>query len=115
MESEIRGLVVVMWVEDRYAAVASLLVRSYLPLEGRDDLGDGLGGSGGGGDDVAGGGTSSAPVLLGGGVDDGLGGGHGVDGGHEGLVNAEGVVDALEARSEAVSGRARACERLLVI
>ena len=58
-----------------------------LSLEGRNDLGGGLGGSGGGWDNVAGGGTSSAPVLAGGGVDHGLGGGHGVDGGHEVLLN----------------------------
>jgi hypothetical protein len=44
------------------------------------------------------------PVLAGRGVDDGLGGGHSMDGGHETLLDAELVVDALDERGEAVGG-----------
>ena len=84
-----------------------------LALKGRDDLGDGLGGSGGGGDDVAGGGTSSAPVLTGGGVDDSLGGGHGVDGSHEGLLDDELVVDGLDHGGKSVGGARRAGDEVL--
>mmetsp|Transcript_11498 Transcript_11498/g.23557 ORF Transcript_11498/g.23557 Transcript_11498/m.23557 type:complete len:384 (+) Transcript_11498:78-1229(+) len=84
-----------------------------LSLKGRDDLGDGLGGSSGGGDDVAGGGTSTTPVLLGGGVDDSLGGGHGVDGGHEGLIDSEGIIDALDHRGKSVGGAGSAGDEVL--
>mmetsp|Transcript_12458 Transcript_12458/g.36725 ORF Transcript_12458/g.36725 Transcript_12458/m.36725 type:complete len:389 (-) Transcript_12458:198-1364(-) len=84
-----------------------------LALEGRDHLGHGLGGTGGGGDDVARGSTSSTPVLAGGRVNDGLGGGHGVDGGHEGLVDAELVVDGLDHGGEAVGGARRARDEVL--
>ncbi len=75
-----------------------------LALDSGDNLGDSLGSSGGGGDDVARGSTASTPVLAGGGVNDGLGGGHGVDGGHETLLNAELVVDALDEGSKTVGG-----------
>ena len=84
-----------------------------LSLEGGDDLGHGLGGAGGGGDDVSGRGASSAPVLAAGGVYDGLGGGHGVDGGHEGLRDDELVVDGLHHRGEAVGGAGRARDEVL--
>ena len=84
-----------------------------LALELGDDLGDGLGGTGRGGDDVAGGGTATAPVLAGGGVDDGLGGGHGVNGSHEGLLNAELVVDGLDHGGETVGGARGARDEVL--
>ncbi len=75
-----------------------------LSLKGRNNLGYGLGGSGGGRNDVSRGGTSSTPVLTGGGVNNGLGGGHGVNGGHEGLLDVELVVDGLNHRGESVGG-----------
>ena len=75
-----------------------------LSLKGRDDLGDGLGGSSGGGDDVARGGTSSTPVLTGGRVHNSLGGGHGVNGGHECLLDVELVVDGLDHGGKPVGG-----------
>ena len=75
-----------------------------LSLEGRNDLGDGLGGSGGGGDDVARGGTSSTPVLTGGGVNNSLGGGHGVNSGHKSLLDVELIVDGLDHRGKSVGG-----------
>jgi hypothetical protein len=78
-----------------------------------DDLGDGLGGTGGGGDDVARGGTSSTPVLAGRRVDDSLGGGHGVDGGHEGFVNSKLVVDGLDHRGKSVGGARGARDEVL--
>ncbi len=84
-----------------------------LALELGDDLGDGLGGSGGGGDDVAGGGAATTPVLLGGGVDGGLGRGHGVNSGHERLLDAEVVVDALDHGGEAVGGAGSAGDEVL--
>ena len=75
-----------------------------LSNKGRNDLGDGLGGTSGRGDDVARGGTSSTPVLAGRRVDNGLGGGHGVNGGHEGFLNSELVVDGLDHRGKTVGG-----------
>ena len=84
-----------------------------LSLEGRNDLGDGLGGSGGGGDDVARRGTSSTPVLAAGGVNNGLGGGHGVDGGHEGLLDVELIVDGLDHRGKSVGGARGARDEVL--
>jgi hypothetical protein len=84
-----------------------------LALEGGDDLGHGLGGAGGGGDDVSGRGAASTPVLAAGGVDDGLGCGHGVDGGHEGLRDDELIVDGLDHRGESVGGAGRARDEVL--
>src|SRR5699024_4579316 len=75
-----------------------------LALQLGDDLADGLGGAGGGGDDVLEAAAAQAPVLLGEGVNDVLGGGAGVDGGHEALDDAELVVDDLGERSQAVGG-----------
>ena len=75
-----------------------------LALDGGDNLGHGLGGASGRGDDVAGSGTATTPVLAGRGVDDSLGGGHGVDGGHETLLDLVGVVDGLDHGGEAVGG-----------
>mmetsp|Transcript_23903 Transcript_23903/g.76897 ORF Transcript_23903/g.76897 Transcript_23903/m.76897 type:complete len:296 (-) Transcript_23903:40-927(-) len=66
-----------------------------LAVEFGDDLADGLGGAGGGGDDVVARGAAAAPVLHRGSVDGLLGGGDGVDGGHEALLDAEVVVDHL--------------------
>ena len=71
-----------------------------------DDLADGLGGAGRRGDDVVASGAATTPVLLGGTVDGLLGGGDGVDGGHETLLEAELVVDDLGERGKAV-GSAR--------
>ena len=67
-----------------------------------DDLADGLGGTGRRGDDVVASGTATTPVLLGGTVDSLLGGGDGVDSGHETLLEAELVVDNLGERGKAV-------------
>mmetsp|Transcript_4092 Transcript_4092/g.2470 ORF Transcript_4092/g.2470 Transcript_4092/m.2470 type:complete len:373 (-) Transcript_4092:86-1204(-) len=75
-----------------------------LALKGRNYLGYGLGGSGGGWDDVARGSTSSTPVLTGGGVYNSLGGGHGVNGGHESLLDVELVVDGLYHWCKTVGG-----------
>ena len=75
-----------------------------LALQLGDDLADSLGGAGGGGDDVLEAAAAQAPVLLGEGVNDVLGGGAGVDGGHEALDDAELVVDDLGERSQAVGG-----------
>ena len=75
-----------------------------LAVKGGDDLADGLGGTGGGGDDVGTGATAAAPVLARGTIDGLLGGGGGVDGGHESLGDAEVVVDDLGERGQAVGG-----------
>mmetsp|Transcript_19479 Transcript_19479/g.40112 ORF Transcript_19479/g.40112 Transcript_19479/m.40112 type:complete len:372 (-) Transcript_19479:39-1154(-) len=81
--------------------------------KGRNDLGDGNSGSGGGGDDVTRGGTSSTPVLAGRRVNNGLGGGHGVDSGHEGFLNLELVVDGLNHRGKSVGGARGARDEIL--
>lgn len=75
-------------------------------VEGRDDLTHGLGGSSGGWDQVVHGTTSSSPVLssLGGSIDDHLGSGGGVDGGHETLHDSEFVVQDLGEWGQAVGG-----------
>merc|ERR1712087_661622 len=78
-----------------------------------DDLGDGLGGSSGGRNDVSTGGTSSTPVLAGGRVNNSLGGGHGVDGGHEGFLDDEFVVDGLDHRGKSVGGARSAGDEVL--
>lgn len=75
-----------------------------LAVQGGDDLADSLGGTGGGGDDVLGRSTATTPVLGGGTVDGLLGGGVGVDGGHETLNETEVVVDHLGEGSQAVGG-----------
>lgn len=75
-----------------------------LAVERRDDLADGLGGTGGGGDDVGGSATATTPVLVGGTVDGLLGGSGSVDGGHETLNDAKVVVDDLGKGSETVGG-----------
>lgn len=75
-----------------------------LAVERGDDLADGLGGTGGGGDDVLGSSAATAPVLAGGTVDGLLGGGVGVDGGHETLNDGVLVVDDLGEGSKAVGG-----------
>ena len=77
-----------------------------LAVKGRNNLSDGLGGTGGGGDDVVADGTTATPVLVGGTIDGLLGSGGGVDGGHQTLNDTEVVVDDLGERSKAV-GRAR--------
>ena len=68
----------------------------------RNDLGDSDGGTSGGRDDVTGSGTSSTPVLSGGGVNNSLGGGHGVDGGHESFFDNEFIVDGLDHRGKSI-------------
>jgi hypothetical protein len=71
-----------------------------------DDLGDGLGGTSRRRNDVARGSTSSTPVLSGRRVNNGLGGGHGVNSGHESLLNTIFVVDGLDQRGKSI-GSAR--------
>ena len=83
------------------------------PTRDGNDLGHGLGGTSGGGNDVARGGTSSTPVLAGGGVDDSLGGSHGVNSGHEGLLDFELVMDSLDHGSKSVSGARSARDEVL--
>ncbi len=75
-----------------------------LAVELGNDLADSLGGASAGGDDVLGRSAAAAPVLAGGAVDGLLGGGVGVDGGHETLNDAEVVVDDLGEGSQAVGG-----------
>ena len=75
-----------------------------LAVERRNNLADGLGGTGGGGDDVGSSGTTSTPVLGGGTVDGLLGGSGSMNRGHETLNNAELVVDDLGKGSKAVGG-----------
>ncbi len=79
---------------------------SELAVEGRNDLTDGLGSTGGGRNDVGRSRSASSPVLsaLAGTIDGELGGGGGVDGGHETLNDAKVVVDDLGERSETVGG-----------
>ena len=69
-----------------------------------NDLADGLGGTSAAGNDVLGSTTATTPVLAGGTVDGLLGGGVGVDGGHETLDDGELVVDDLGKGSQAVGG-----------
>jgi hypothetical protein len=78
-----------------------------------NDLGDGNGGTSGRGDDVARGGTSSTPVLAGRRVDNGLGGGHGVHGGHKCFLNAEFIVDGLHKGGKSVGGARGARDEVL--
>lgn len=77
---------------------------SELAIERRNDLADGLGGTGAAGDDVLSSGTATAPVLGGRTVDGLLSGSVGVDGGHETLNEAEVIVDDLGEGSKAVGG-----------
>eukprot|EP01084_Bolivina_argentea_P214030 363398_1 len=76
-----------------------------LALGDGEHLTDGLGGTGGGGDDVAGGGAATTPVLQGGTVDGLLGGGVGVDGGHETRLDAEALLEEdVDHGGQAVGG-----------
>ena len=75
-----------------------------LAVQRRDDLADSLGGTGGAGDDVLSRSAATTPVLSGGTVNGLLGGGVGVDGGHETLNQAEVVVDHLGHGGQAVGG-----------
>lgn len=75
-----------------------------LAVQGWNDLADGLGGTGGGRDDVLGGTTTVTPQLAGRTVNGLLGGGGGVDGGHQTLQDSEVVVDDLGQWSQAVGG-----------
>ena len=75
-----------------------------LAVQVGDDLADSLGSTSGAGDDVLGSSTATSPVLGGGSVDDLLGSGVGVDGGHETLDDAVLVVDDLGEGSQAVGG-----------
>ena len=80
-----------------------------LAVEGRNNLADGLGGTGGGGDDVVRNGTATAPVLVRRTVDGALGGSRSVNGGHEALDDTKLVVDDLGEGRKAVgrAGRVR--------
>lgn len=75
-----------------------------LAVELGNDLADSLGGTGGRGNDVLRSGAATAPVLARGTVDGLLGGGVGVDGGHETLNDGVLVVDDLGEGSKAVGG-----------
>lgn len=77
---------------------------SELAVEVRNDLADRLSGTGAGRNDVLSSTTATTPVLAGGTVNGLLGGGIGVDGGHETLDNGELVVDDLGEGSKAVGG-----------
>ena len=76
-----------------------------LAIQRGDDLAHSLGRAGGGGDDVVRSAAAAAPVLHGNAVHGLLRGGDGVYGGHEALGDAEGIVQHLGHRREAV-GRA---------
>ena len=76
-----------------------------LAVELGDDLADCLCSAGGSGDDVVVNGTCAAQILLlGEAVNDGLGGGGSVNGGHKAFDDAEVVIDDLCHRSKAVGG-----------
>lgn len=75
-----------------------------LTLQFWQDLTDGLGGTGGGWDDVTGGGSTTSPVLVGRTVDGLLGGGQGVDGGHQTGLDTEVIVDNLGQWGQTVGG-----------
>src|SRR5699024_6633067 len=75
-----------------------------LAVELGDNLAHSLGGAGGGGDDVAGSGAAASPVLQGRAVHSLLGGGGGVDRGHQAVGDAELVVENLGDGSQAVGG-----------
>jgi len=77
---------------------------SQLAVQVGDDLADSLGSTSRRGDDVGAGPTASAPILARRTVDGLLGGGGGVDGGHEGLSDAKVVVDNLGKGGQAVGG-----------
>ena len=88
---------------------------SELTVELRNDLTDGLGGTGGGRNDVVASRSATSPVLLGRTIEDLLGGGDGVDGGHETLLEAKVVVDDLGERSETVGGAGSVGDNLQVL
>jgi len=73
-----------------------------LAVKGRNDLSDSLGGTSGRWDDVVTNRTTTPPVLVGRAIDGLLGGGGGVDSGHQTLNNAEVIVDNLGERGQAV-------------
>ena len=75
-----------------------------LAVEFGDDLADSLGGAGGRRDDVVSRRTAAAPILGGDAVNRLLGGGDGMDRGHEALSDAPVVVQDLGQRSQAVGG-----------
>ena len=75
-----------------------------LALHRRDDLRHGLGRSSGGRDDVARPGAATAPVLLGGAIHGGLGGSHGVAGGHQAALDAKLLLQHSHSRSKAIGG-----------
>ena len=77
---------------------------SKLAVELWDDLSDCLCGAGAAGDDVLGSSASSTPILGRGTINGLLGGGVGVDGGHETLDETEVIVDDLSKRGQAVGG-----------
>jgi hypothetical protein len=71
-----------------------------------DNLSDGLGSTSAGGNDVSTSGSTGSPVLttLGGTINDELGGGGSMDGGHETFSDLELVVEDLSEGSETVGG-----------
>ena len=75
-----------------------------LAVEHRENLADSLCSTRGGRDDVFEDATATAPVLLGRTVNGLLGSGCSMDGGHQAALDAEGVVQNLGNRGEAVGG-----------
>src|SRR5699024_3218076 len=70
----------------------------------RNDLAHGLSGAGGRGNNVAGSGTAAPPVLQGSTVQQLLGGGDGMDSGHQAFHDTELVVQHLGNGGQAVGG-----------
>ena len=87
-----------------------------LAVELRDDLADCLCSAGGSGDDVVVDGACAAQILLlGEAVNDGLGSGGSVNGGHEAFDDAEVVIDDLCHRSKAVGGAGSVGDELHIL
>ena len=77
---------------------------SQLAVKAREDLTDSLGGTSGSRDDVVHAGTAITPALAGGTVNRLLGGGGGVDGGHQTFNDTVLLVEDLGEGSETVGG-----------
>ena len=76
----------------------------HLALQLRDDLAHSLGSAGGRGNDIAQDAAAGAPIPAGPGIHRLLFGRGGVNGGHQGLLDAEGIMDNLGHRRQTVGG-----------